>query len=285
MATYCSIQDVKDILSNTINEKVKFSENSLTEVKILKYNNNNSSPIPLLTAIFNYRLMFIDSEFYSNETLRFKFTSNTDFNVFEVNDKMNNEYLISTGSINNDWNHPELNSSGDPVLTIPTTCWVSGFVVDSAVQLKFITNLSSKRGEAFIGETEIMIDQMLSKQMLFKLNDTGLNYTFGAVPQQISLATKYLTAYYVYVSLYANVFISKEKSLDFSLVSRWKTKAEELVYDFANIKGRISPSSIAFPSFMDSFGVDGEGPGFATSSSVTADITRDAQVSNILSDS
>lgn len=287
MATYTTLADVKTILNSCRRMKVRFSENSLKELKILFQDPLilNKAPIPLLTAIFYYNNITYDTAFEMNGFLRIKFTSATNFNVFEVNEKQDIETLIGSGDTSTEWNHPVLSSSLQPIMTIPITCWGTGFVAGAIVQLAYDTSLSSLTGEKYITETEIMIDQMLSKNMLVRLLDTGRTYTGVTVPQQISLATQYLSAYYIFVSLYSDTFIDKDKSLDYSLVRNWKAKAEELVKDYAVIRGRKVPSVVGFPTFMDRMGVDGEGPGFAAESSTVGDLTRDAQTETILSDS
>lgn len=283
MPLYCTAEDVKALLNTCRRQRILFSSNSLTEVKTLKKAANNSI-IPDYTINFNYNVLTYDPSFTMNGSLRIKFTSPTNFSVFEVAEKIDNEILIGTGNTSTVWNHPRLSPTLAPIMTIPVTAWVSGFVLDSIVQLKYDTHLSTNAIDVFIDESEIMIDQMLADCMLVKVLETGRAYTSLALPQQVSLACKYLSAYYVYVSLYSDTFVDKEKSLDYSLVRNWKAKAEDLVKSYARVKGRRVPSVVGFPTFMDQMGVDGEGPGMVGTGSSVAELSRDAQTTDILSD-
>lgn len=282
MPIYCTANDVKSLLNTCRRQKVLFSENSLTEIKTLQ---KLQSVVPDFAINFNYNIITYDPSFTMNGYLRFKFTSATEFEVFEAGEKLDNEILISSGDIATEWNHPRLSPSADPIMTIPTAAWVSGYALNKIVQLKYDTHFSTEQVNVFIDETEIMIDQLLSDCMLVKVLEAGRAYDALTLPQQIALACKYMTAYYIFVSLYADTFVDKEKSLDYSLIRNWKIKAEDLVKSYAKVKGRRVPSVVGFPSFMDRMGVDGEGPGFTATGSTVGELSRDANTEDILSDS
>lgn len=280
-ATYTTLSEVKRILKASDNEVIRFSD-SLTEVRLKAGGQSAREGNPDMG--FDFEQVGMDPAFDKKLRLMIKFTSPTEFNVYRVNDNINQEILLSQGQlIANDYTTP------DGLITIPSTCWFGTIEAGDEVILKFDPHISDNSAEKYIEDAEVEIDTMLSAAMVDDY-ESGETRHFDPsdpdrqVPPPIKVAAAYLAAYYLYTDTFASVY--KEENKDDSTRSygsRWKKRAEKYVLGYIENEGYAPPEAAAFPKFIDQMGVEGEGPGLAPMTENQAEAERDAQTADVFS--
>lgn len=259
MPTYATVQKVKDIIKTGRESHNILADNAVDEV-ILQHESNRGQVQDNKDMIFAHEEVDIGNNFFGSTILKIQFNSSTDFDVYEVQEGIQNLRLISqSNSISNDWSHPNKG------ITIKSAAWGGTIEQNDIVKLKLRAYLSEKMLETRVEDTEVMIDSKLKGagvKLTQNASDNTSLFQTGGVPDEISVACKYLTAYYVYTDVYKDKFQDNSGD-DFSYVKRWKRRAENLIETYMDEQTNIAPKIGSFPPIIDTRGVDdGMGPGY-----------------------
>lgn len=274
MPTYTTLDKVKNVLRASDRETVRFSD-SLTEVEL-----SDSNDSPNVDMGFKFNEVQTSSDFKGDFELKFKFTSPTLFNVYQITPKIKQEILLDTGAdISASYTTP------DGMITIPSTCWFGTIETGDRVYMRFDSHLSDAQGDDYIEQTEVEIDGMLSESTVDMYVDGETRHFDPAdpdrpVPDIIAIATAYLAAYYIYTGTFVNIY-KEQVTPERTYAGRWKKRAEKLVKSYIESEGYHAPRAAAFPTFIDQFGVQDTGPGLSPMTENFNDATRDAQTGDI----
>lgn len=273
MPTYTDLSQVKRVLRSSSGEKVRFSD-SLVDVTTGKQGAGGKL-VPTIDIEFNYSLVQTGSSFDGDYLLKFLFSDSENFKALQVDQKIRRELLLSTGSVNSDYSTP------DGLITVPAACWGGTIETDSVVQLRFDSHMSDDDANQYIEDAEAIIDAMIENEGVnYVVNGNTRVFQVGSVPEQVKVATTYLTAYMIFTDTFADFYKDKDE-VRYSFIGRWKKRAEDLLKDYMRAAGRRPPKVLAFPSFIDKFGDPDVGPGVATWSTDYDTVTRDAESEDI----
>jgi hypothetical protein len=268
MPTYTDLNNVKRILRSSSGEKVRFSD-SLVSVKTGKLRNQNEvNTVRNLNMSFNYNLVAIDSSFSGDLTLRFLFQDDKNFKVFKIDEKVRSELLLSSGDVNSPYVTP------DALVTVPPECWGGIIEANDVLELRLDSHISDDSGNLYIEDAESVVDTMLeSHGIRYPIQGSPRLFTELETPEQIKIATAYLASYYIFTDTFAD-FYKERQELQWSFVSRWKKRAEDLVKDYIKAKGLVPPRVIGFPAFITRVGDDSVGK-VASRSNKMEDVRKD----------
>lgn len=253
MASYTDLDEVRRILRSSDREVVRFSD-SITSIRAKAADTSRMIG-------FNESLLEVDPSFDEKLELRFEFTSDTEFNLLKLDRMLEREVAIGTGDRSQEYETP------DGMFTIPAACWIGDIQAEDVVTIQFDPHMSDQDALRYIEDTEVEIDSTLSaNQIRFSEEvDPGDRYfdpdptSDNPLPSIISVATTYLAAYYIYTDVFVNIL--KEGGPQGTYAGRWKGRAERYIRDYIKAEGYSNPRAIAFPRYIDKFGVPEEGPG------------------------
>jgi len=205
---------------------------------------------------FSYRDVEISQLFFGKLKLEIEFQDDTNFTVYEVNDKDVRGRNIGTGDINT------LFTTIDDEIRIPSSVWGGTIEQYDIVQLDFKVDVSDEEVEEYISEVEMWIDNLLiSETVCFKPDTLDLIFEMD-VPPEIETATCYLATYFIYTDVSSVVQKgSKEKDCDGcgSKIKRMADRAKRILEQFMKKKlvlaGVTKPIVISYPSKMKQVGV------------------------------
>lgn len=267
MTTYTTLSDVKRIVQSSGDKVVRFSD-SLTEVRL----KDQSSPKDFE---FDRTEVTESTSFKGQRELRFRFTDSSTFDVVEIPDGYNKEVLLDTGqSISSDYTTP------DGEITVKSSAWGGTIESGDKLTLEFDAHISDDHAERFIEEAEIEIDSTLAGDRVKYLEGNNRLWTSSSdVPPEISVATSYLAAYYIYTNVYINIY--KEDGGMSNYSNRWKKKAEKNIRNYARRSLHEVPASSFFPRYIDKAGVENQGPGLDGMKDNFEDYNRDADTKRV----
>lgn len=268
MPTYTNLEDVKKILTLGHDKSFMFSD-CLAEVELL------NDGRPNVDMIFNPDEVLIKPTFSKFLDLKLQFIDSTNFNVYVMDKRIKQKRLISSGDINTTWVSPSTE------IEIPPSTWGGTIVQDDIVDLGFRSYISDNYANQMIEDTEVMIDSMITESGTMFVQP-GFSQLFpNNIPSAVQVATKYLSAYYIYTDTFQDKF-RDEVSYQDSFVRRWKRRAEMYLKGFIDAQGFTSPRVLAFPQYMpNQFGDADVGPGYGGMSTNKADVVRDSGTSDI----
>jgi hypothetical protein len=268
MPIYTTQENVARVLRAVAGGKVRFSDTALTSVDVRDSNND-----PQFQTTVDQGGVSVDTAFEGQKKLKFDFTSATTFNVLDVDTKQRHTILIGTGTIGAGFTTP------DSDVTIDAGTFAGTIATGDSILLTFEAHISQDDVDAFIEESEVEVDTILSESGYGYLDlvnfATRLFESSSDVPPAVSVATTYLAAYYIY----SNVFVLKFKSDDdaeTSFANRWKNRAEKILARFIKGSNRSMPAVLSLPSYVDKFGVRGVYPGTDGVKETENDILRAA---------
>lgn len=272
-AVYTTLDDVKKVLRSSSGERVRFSDNVKTvEVK-------HANKAPNLDITFDRNGLILDPSVEGAFTIRIEFSSIVAFDVYRIEEAYENKLHIGSGNISS------LFTSSDGLLQISPSCWTGTIVAGDYVQLQYDIHMSNEVAEYYIENTEVMIDQMIY-DVLAQAPATGETRVWplaADVPEAVSVAATYLTAYYIFTDVFADRYLTREDK-KLTLIDRWKTRGEEYLKRYISNEAKIAPSLISFPKMIDQFGIKDVQSGMTgTITSVQDDLERDAEVDEIFS--
>jgi len=257
---YTTVEKVVAVLSTSSGSKrVRTSSTALKNVKSshvpageLSRPINTRRQDPSGLTIVSRSLIEVGSSFVGDETFLFEFTSSTEYNVWNFNDGA--YLLLGSGLVGSNFEIP------DTGITILANCFSGSISNLSMVTLIFSAHISDDRLVEYINQTEYLIDSTLSELWVgYSTDGTSLIYE-DEPPEQIKTATSYLTAFYIYTDVFADVqadIADKEYSYAF----RWRKRAEDIITTFAKWRRREIPSVVSFPSIVTQIGVSNIGNG------------------------
>lgn len=246
MGTYALLGDVKKIMRASSRERIRFSEDALVSLDVgyldtIASNPYNQSkfPKPQYDLIFNRSAVVIDPSYKYKTLINFVFTSATEYNVY-YQSFVNNSYdkremLHGSGTISTTYDY-------DGLLSFPPACWGGVITAGASVKITFEADISTEDAEFFILNAEVAIDNMLSAASVDYL-EVGQDRLFVApdIPPTITMATQYLSAYYIYTNAYAE---QSKEGANGHFTERWRKMAMDCLRDFAIHKNRLPPHVI-----------------------------------------
>lgn len=252
MGTYTDLDKIKRKLSSVRGDKVRFSTNSLVQISVktdLDHRTVDNNDL-----LFIYEDLVFSSDFLETATvvLHFDRGNNTDYNIYlqmQHTDRRN--ILVGQG----DTSSTSTVFSGG--LEIPSTVWSGTIAEGDRVELKIDTHISDDLAEEYIEETEYIIDSMLVGGAIGHESSASLLFTALTVPNLVTIATTYMTAFYIYTDLFFDKESEREDKGYKSFASKWKDKAEKTLASYIKeSKTYSTPSVLSFPSFITKFGID-----------------------------
>ena len=277
MATYTSLEDLQRILLSTRGEKIRFSSNSLTSVRVGTINSNGglaNQKYP--TFGVNSSLITINPTFHGFVTIELVFSTPTDFSVYRVEEPDSSKNLINTGSTSVDYESP------DEMFVIPSAAWTGTPEANSVLILKFQAHLSDDHIDEYIAQSETMIDAYLKQlgYIQYQTDGAGLLFDPGTVPSEVQYATAYYTAYFIFTDVFLEV-IKDDSDATMSLIHKHKVRAEDFLKKFFTYRARTAPKINNFPPLMTKIGVKNVGNGREGRTSDINELSRDPNLERL----
>lgn len=279
MAVYTTVEDVVNKMTSSMRGKIRFPSNCVESVSV-QSNYDSKSPgrgAPNYDLLFRYKNIVVDDAFSDSITIRFVFTSPTEYNVFIIDGVDMRHLFIGTGIIGVQFQTP------DTLLSFPSTCWGGTIVAGNFVDVKFNCHISNETVEDYILEAQAMIDGMLSNGSIgYEIRGHVDTYFLAPdVPDLIKICCVNLTAYYIYTDLFYDKEVEANVNKSVSRISqRWLGKSNEALQHYiSGAKVNVNPKSYNFPAKIDRVGVNGmlkPIPGQRPVSGVYADQSADA---------
>lgn len=271
MPTYTTLDAVRSLLETASAKNINFS-NSISGVQITE--KGARDPHYTDGGIDTGEFDYTDS-FSEQMELILKFKDSTTFDVFLEKEHEDLRTLLDKDQdISNDYTIPSGN------LTIKSSAWIGTYKDNVKVVLKFNPHVSNNRAKKYIEDVEVEIDSIIESEPADKKDD-GDARLFNPndnrpVPNEIELATKYLTAYWIYT----DVFSSIKQQTEVSYTNRWKKRAFKQIDNYIDKVGYSGPKSKVFPHKIDQLGI----PGIASGSEKLGDIIGDSGSKDIFED-
>lgn len=278
---YTRIEKVTAVLSTSSGSKrVRTSSTALKTIKsshilpgdLVKPVNARRQE-PSGTTIVLRSLIHIGSSFVGDETFIFEFTSPVAYNVWNFSD--GSYLLLGSGDVGTDFLIP------DHDITILANCFSGTISNLSMVTLVFSAHISDNRLVEYIKQTQYLIDSTLSDLWVGYSTDGDTLIYEDETPDQIKTAAAYLTAFYIYTDVFADVqadIADKEYSYAF----RWRKRAEDIITTFARWRRREVPTFVSFPAVVTMIGVTNIGNGPQAESSDVEVINRGSGVEFVI---
>lgn len=270
MATYTDLDDIKRILRSSDREVVRFSD-SLTDIRVKSSDSNRAIG-------FDDSQVVVDPSFDAKLSIAFKFSSDTEFNVWWVDRSRNEDLLISANQLkSDDYTTP------NGMIVFPSDCWIGDFDDGDVITITFDPHMSNEDAERYMKDAEVEIDSILAANQIRFFQETSGGDNFypiaAEVPPPVAVAASYLAAYYIFTDVFLTVL--KDGGADGTYAGRWKGRAEKYIKNFMEAEGYSPPLALAFPKYIDKFGVPGEGPGMGGLTDSLQEIERDAETEKV----
>lgn len=264
MAIYTTLADVERVLRTSAESKIRFSDRALIEVVAKDSNNNTNTDI-----LVDFDSITIDDDYDDQTLLQVSFTSATDYDVFLSEPKIKRNLLLGSGDIASPFTTP------DGLITIPSGVFSGTIEIGDTVDLRFDAHMSVNHANAYIDDTEVTVDTVLSEKSVDYLTgaEERLFPTSPEVPVPVKVATQYLAAFYIYTDVFRGKFVDEE-AFQKSYAHRWKKRAETMINKYAKTATRMTPVILSFPSFIDEFGLSAAGGAPGSLSDDIDEITR-----------
>ncbi len=243
MGTYAVLDDIKIIMRASARERIRFSADALRIIEVGHIEGTaigssygqSKYPEPIYTLGINRAGITIADSYKGRDLVNFVFINATQFNVYYQEFKDNSydkrELYHGTGSISSPYVYNDI--------TFETTFWTGTANANDSIKIQFEADISNEDVEFFIKNAEIAIDNMLSAASVdYLLPGEQRLFLAPDIPPQITMATQYLSAYYIYTNVYAEQ--SKDPSSG-HFTERWKKMCMDVLRDFAIHKNRLPP--------------------------------------------
>lgn len=246
MGVYTTLEAVSRKLRSTRGEKVRFSK-SLVSAHVHDGSRNKA---PVLDFYVDPEEIVYNQEFDEKVSLKFEFTSTTEFDIFKADHGGKFSKKIGSG----DTSTQLVYDNGS--LIFPTTVWSGTPAVGTVVSLKFAPDLSDFVAEEYISDAQIVIDSMLLDSDIGLEMDGVTIFTATTVPTQLELAATLLSAYMIFSDTFQTK-VSNEDSGCGSQVKRWKDMAEKLIrlYISSQKKAGDIPTISTFMPSVNKIGI------------------------------
>ncbi len=255
---YTTVEKVISVLSASNGKRVRTSSNALKTVKSGTVVGNLAGAIntwrvePSGQTIVTKSLIEVGSSYVGNDEFRIQFTSATEYGVWAFRD--GSFSLLGSGDINTD--HQIL----DTVITLAAGCFSGAISSAAQVNLQFEADISDDQVSEYIKQTEYLIDNVLSENMVGYSTDGSSLIFEDEVPEQIKTATAYLTAFYIYTDVFADVQADIAEK-EYSYAFRWRKRAEDIITTFSKWRTRETPRVVSFPMIVTQIGIEETGNG------------------------
>lgn len=270
-AIYCTVAEVKRILQTSAEGRIRTSAEAIVGISSRDSNRN-----PITNITIDPTLVSVSSAYWGKVRLKFEFTNATDFNVYETDLILREDRLLGTGDI------ATLFSYNAGLVDFGIGTFAGAPVAGDIVEFELDAHISTDNLELMIEDTEVEVDLCISEASVAYVNppDTRIFTTPAAVPAGVGVATCYLSAHYIYQSVFASKFEGDDKCKR-GCRNDWKARAEHLLGKWMKFTGRSIPRILSFPDFFNRQGLQNIGTPPAELKTTVADITVDTESEKI----